>query len=189
MNYWNGDRTPAELAQVEERLRDERTTASQHELDRIKIRAKRQAAPAAPQMMMKGNWMKSRVALTLMIVTGLMMSTTGATLAVQGSSGNGNAATNQYNSVTPGPDSESPGQPESGDQGEGQTQGANEEDSAPQAPAAGSVAPSSEQAEVASDSGGSSLPFTGFFAIPLLIGGVALLSTGTVMRWRTRSKQ
>ncbi|HYP48310.1 MAG TPA: hypothetical protein VEQ61_06695 [Thermoleophilaceae bacterium] len=187
MNNWNGDRTPADLAQVEQRLREERVTATELELDSIKLRARRQGAQAAPQMMMKGNWMKSRLALTLMIVTGLMMSTTGATLAVQGSSGNGNAATNQYNSVTPGPKDDYKGQDDSGDQGEGQTLGANEDDSAP-APAAGSVSPSTEQAEVADDNGGNSLPFTGFFAIPLLIGGVALLSTGTVMRLRTRSK-
>jgi hypothetical protein len=186
MNHWNGDRTPADLARVEERLRNERETATPIELDSLKLRAERQGAQAAPQMMMKGNWMKSRLALTLMIVTGLMMSTTGATLAVQGSSGNGNAATNQYNSVTP-PAPE--GEEDSGDKGEGETLGANEDDSAP-APSSdqGGAAPSSEQVEVANDSGGNSLPFTGFFAIPLLIGGVALLSTGTVMRLRTRSK-
>ena len=33
--------------------------------------------------------------------------------------------------------------------------------------------------------GGEQLPFTGFAAIPILLGGVALLTTGLVMRRRT----
>ena len=45
--------------------------------------------------------MKSRLALTLMIVAGLMLSTTGAGLAISGNSGSGNAATNQYQQVEP----------------------------------------------------------------------------------------
>ena len=60
------------------------------------------------------------------------------------------------------------------DPGEG-TQGVAE---SPQAGAA-------EQAAVVSDDGGS-LPFTGFFTIPLIIGGVALLTSGAVLRRRTR---
>ncbi len=40
--------------------------------------------------------MKSRLALTLLLVAGFMLSTTGATLAISGSSGHGSAATNQY---------------------------------------------------------------------------------------------
>ena len=35
--------------------------------------------------------------------------------------------------------------------------------------------------------GGDELPFTGFLAIPVLIGGVALLSGGLVLRHRTRA--
>ncbi|HEV2774411.1 MAG TPA: hypothetical protein VGV90_02360, partial [Solirubrobacteraceae bacterium] len=33
--------------------------------------------------------------------------------------------------------------------------------------------------------GGSDLPFTGFAAIPMLLGGIALLATGLVVRRRT----
>ena len=35
--------------------------------------------------------------------------------------------------------------------------------------------------------GGNELPFTGFAAIPILLGGVALLSVGLVLRRRTRT--
>ena len=34
---------------------------------------------------------------------------------------------------------------------------------------------------------GNELPFTGFAAIPILLGGVALLSMGLVLRRRTRT--
>jgi hypothetical protein len=39
---------------------------------------------------------------------------------------------------------------------------------------------------VAAQGGSGSLPFTGFVAIPLLVGGVALAGTGAVLRRRTR---
>lgn len=111
--------------------------------------------------------MKSRLALMLMIVAGLTMSTTGATLAITGSSGSGSAAVNQYDTVAP--------QQDEGDQPEAGTLGT--EDSGDN----GDTAPVAEQVEVAGDDGGS-LPFTGFVAIPLLIGGIALVSAGAVLR-------
>ena len=40
------------------------------------------------------------------------------------------------------------------------------------------------QVETGADS---ELPFTGFLALPVLLGGVALLSAGLVLRRRTRS--
>ncbi|MDP9135700.1 MAG: hypothetical protein M3N56_12855 [Actinomycetota bacterium] len=113
--------------------------------------------------------MKSRLALMLMIVAGLTMSTTGATLAITGSSGSGSAAVNQYDTVAP--------QQDDGDQPEAGTLGT--EDSGDDGD--GDTAPVAEQVEVAGDDGGS-LPFTGFVAIPLLLGGVALVSVGAVLR-------
>ena len=114
--------------------------------------------------------MKSRLALMLMIVAGLMMSTTGATLAITGSSGSGSAAVNQYDTVAP--------QQDDGDQPEAGTLGT--EDSGDDGED-GDTAPVAEQVEVAGDDG-DSLPFTGFVAIPLLLGGVALVSVGAVLR-------
>jgi hypothetical protein len=163
MDYSNGDRTAADLAPIEERLRADRVTASPIELDELKLRAMRQAAPATPKLR-KGMWMKSRLALTLMVMLGLMMSTTGAGLAISGSSDNGSAAKAQY-----------------GDEG-GQT-----EDKVVGTQQGGEPAETQpiEQVAVASDNSGT-LPFTGFFTIPLIVGGVVLLSGGAVLRWRAR---
>lgn len=139
------------------------------ELDRTKLRARHQAqrSGAGFYTRKKGSLMKSRLALTLMIVAGLMMSTTGATLAITGSSGSGSAAENQYGSVAP--------QQDEGDQPEAGTLGTDTSGDD------GDTAPVAEQVEVAGDDSGS-LPFTGFLAIPLLLGGVALVSAGAVLR-------
>jgi hypothetical protein len=171
MDYPNGERSPADLASTEERLRAGRVMATAVELDALKLRAKRQAAPAAPRFR-KGMWMKSRLALTLMIVLGLMMSTTGAGLAISGSSDSGSAAKAQY-----GKDDD--------DNGKDNLAGAIQDgnggggvDTAPQA--------TQQVAATTTDDGGGSLPFTGFFTIPLIVGGVALLSGGALLRWRAR---
>jgi hypothetical protein len=131
--------------------------------------------------------MKSRLALLLMIVAGFMLSTTGATLAISGSSGSGSAATNEYPDyrVPPGEDrgvsgGETLAGAEQGAQGEapGDRGGGGEGEQ----PAAAQEA---AQAEAAA--GDETLPFTGFLAIPLLIGGVALMGTGAVLRWKARN--
>jgi hypothetical protein len=174
MDYSNGEHDPAELTPVEERLRAERVTATPVELDALKLRAMRQAAPAAPRFR-KGVWMKSRLALTLMIVLGLMMSTTGAGLAISGSSDRGSAAEGQYGGG--GEKGENPNDNLAGTvQGGGQG-GSDTADSQPV-----------EQVAVATDDNGS-LPFTGFVAIPLIVGGVALLSGGAILRWRARDER
>ena len=178
------DRTPADLVRIAERLREERPVATPLELDRIKLRARRQAQRSGPSFYarQKGTLMKSRLALTLMIALGLTMGTTGATLAITGSSGSGSAAEGQYDRVLPNEDND-----QSNDQGNdegndaaptGDTLGDTGEGTSP----AVQTSPA-EQVEVASsgDDGGS-LPFTGFVAIPLLIGGVALIGTGAVLR-------
>jgi hypothetical protein len=175
MDYSNGELDPAELTPIEERLRAERVTATPVELDALKLRAMRQAAPAAPRFR-KGVWMKSRLALTLMIVLGLMMSTTGAGLAISGSSDRGSAAQGQYGGE------EDNGGPE--DNLAGTVQGGS--DNAGSQPTADSQP--TEQVAVATDDGGS-LPFTGFVTIPLIVGGVALLSGGALLRWRARDER
>jgi hypothetical protein len=169
----NRDRIPAELASVAERLRAEREIPGALELDQMKGRAKRQAASAATShQRQKGNPLKSRVVLTLAIVLGLMMSTTGAGLAISGSSGQGNAAEAQYEEKDDGQLGEEQGAVQ------GQEQGGGGDDAQP-----------TEQAAVVSqpgDDSGSSLPFTGFFTIPLMVGGVALLTGGALLRWKSR---
>src|ERR1700753_524804 len=98
MDHSNRNRTPAELEAIENALRAERHQASPLELDAIKLQAIRQAQRSRPSLTpsTKGTFMKSRLALTLLLVAGFMFSTTGATLAISGSSGSGSAASNQY---------------------------------------------------------------------------------------------
>lgn len=137
--------------------------------------------------------LKSRVALTALIVLGALMSGTGATLAVTGSSGSGSAEQQQYttptttttptpppndtppsNDTSDGGPTLAPQQEVAGDESEG---GSSTDDSEP-----------AEQVEVASD-GEDSLPFTGFLAIPLLFGGVAMIAVGGVLRHRSRDSK
>lgn len=166
---------------IEARLRRERATASSLELDELKQRAMRQAAHTNG---IRGNLMKSRFALVAMIVAGLMLSTTGATLAVTGSSGSGSAADNNYYYTPP------PKDDRNGTSG-GQTLAGQEEGNG-DAPAdtggGGGEEPAAAQeaAQEEASGGDDTLPFTGFLAIPLLIGGVALMGTGAVLRWKAR---
>jgi hypothetical protein len=163
MEYSNHDLTPADLRRIEDRLTDGRTVASPLELDELKQRAMSQAAQRRGTP--RGAWMKSRLALTLVIVLGAMMSGTGAGLAVSGSSGSGNAAETQY-------------EEQETDEG---NRVAGDEEASPQ-PIAGDV--EGEQVAAAGDSG--SLPFTGFVAIPLMVGGVALIGGGAFLRRSAR---
>ena len=137
-------------------LRENRPEAGELELDRIKQQVRRRAA--RPE---RRQDMKSRLAILLMLVLGMMLSTTGAGIAVQDLTSD-DASVAQY-----GPDEVTPptvlGEEESGSD----------------------VQPTRQVA--AGSDGGDELPFTGFLAIPVLLGGVALLSGGMVLRHRTRA--
>src|ERR1700742_2486847 len=87
----NRNRIPAELQDIEETLRANRHEASPLELDRIKLQAIRQAAQGRPSFVarQKGALMKSRLAMMLVIAAGFLVSTTGAGLAISGSSSSG----------------------------------------------------------------------------------------------------
>lgn len=179
MHRSNRDRIPARLERVVARLRRERATTTPLELDRIKLQAMRQAERPRPSFYarQKGMLMKSRLALMALVATGLMLSTTGATLAITGSSGSGNAAQSQYQNVAPvtGEGGEPSPTTEEGGEPQGKTLGGN--GSGPEVQAA-----ATEQVAATGDSG--SLPFTGYLAIPLLVVGVGLLSLGMVLRWK-----
>src|ERR1700729_3294545 len=94
----NRNRIPAELHDIEETLRANRPETSPLELDRIKLQAIRQAAQGRPSFVarQKGAFMKSRLAMMLVIAAGFLLSTTGAGLAISGSSSSGSAAGTQY---------------------------------------------------------------------------------------------
>jgi hypothetical protein len=225
MDHSNRNRTPAELQEIEDALRAERHQASPLELDRIKLQAIRQAErPRTSLYGKKGSFMKSRLALTLVLAAGFMLSTTGATLAISGSSGSGSAASNQY--VPPGSGNEgvhkhhhpeqgvkganehggkctegenggggNGGNSGGGAGGNGGNSGANggggngcnepaNTDTLEPSPEVEVAPATAEQAAVVSS--GSSLPFTGFVAIPLLIIGLALIVGGAVLGIKAR---
>jgi hypothetical protein len=214
----NRNRIPAELEDIEDTLRANRHEASPLELDRIKLQAIRQAAQGRPSFVarQKGAFMKSRLAMMLVIAAGFMLSTTGAGLAISGSSSSGSAAGSQY---TPAGVEEHGGQkPEgqgvkgaatkggnecaengangngangnagnSGANGNGSNCNHSEPAAAETAPAEVEVAPvPAEQQAVVSN--GSSLPFTGFVAIPLLIIGVLMVVGGALLRLKSRKE-
>jgi hypothetical protein len=156
--------------------------------------------------------MKSRLAILGMLVTGILFSTAGAGLAVSGMNGaNTNAAISQYVTVTPTPTpclqtqgGVSPAEENGGSGGNDdcaqQPQGGvlpAEAENAPKpkpaggfaggtAPATESVAGTQPVRQQAAAVETSQLPFTGFAAIPVLIGGLALLTGGLILRRRTR---
>jgi hypothetical protein len=122
--------------------------------------------------------MKSRLVVLSMLVLGMLLSTTGAGLAVSGLSGD-NASISQYAKPTPGGGGGVLGDQDSGVGGDEAPSGGDESPSGGEEGAG--VQPSRQVEAGANDT---NLPFTGFAAIPVLIGGIALLSAGLVLRRR-----
>jgi hypothetical protein len=186
-----------DLESVVHHLRASRPELSGLELDHVKQRVRARVASPRSQSR-RTQLMKSRLTILAMLALGMGLSTTGAGLAVSGLSSDNNAAQHQYgkaqppgptsittpgptSGTTPGPTSgaaPAPG-PTSGTLGE-EDQGATlpEQDAeAPTQPTRQVEAGAQEQAQ-----GGEELPFTGLAAIPILVGGVALLAGGLVLR-------
>lgn len=169
---FNDDELGSELQPIADRLRAERPTLSAMELDGVKQRAR--AASTRPTTTKRG-FMRSRLAILLMLVLGLTFSTTGAGLAISGfADGGGQAAATQYDDGDDGggvlPDSDD------GDNGGGGGVTPDSDDQADVQPA--------RQFESAGTGG--SLPFTGFAAIPVLLLGLGLLSAGLIVRRTSR---
>ncbi len=168
--------------------------------------------------------MKSRLAIMAMLVAGLLMSGTGAGLAVTGVSGSGDASVAQYGQELPCDrnkdgivdgnedlNGDAPGCDEfgvlpGGDQGDNDCDANGDGVISPsEAAAKGCGAPMGDDDEGGNgptdtptvreeaaqptrqtEAGGDDeLPFTGFAAVPILIGGIALLAGGLVLRRRT----
>jgi hypothetical protein len=166
---FNDDELGSELQPIADRLRAERPTLSALELDDVKQRVR--AAATRPTTTKRG-FMRSRLAILLMLVLGLTFSTTGAGLAISGfADGGGQAAATQYDDGDDGggvlPDSDEDG-------GGGVTPDTDDE---------ADVQPA-RQFEAAGTGG--SLPFTGFAAIPVLLLGLGLLSAGLIVRRTSR---
>jgi hypothetical protein len=177
-----------EFDDVIRRLEDGRPQASARELDEIKQRVRRRAANPSR----KGNQsMKSRFAILAMLVTGMLFSTAGAGLAVTGLQSGDDASVAQY--ATPTPEggvlpAEEQSEPKPKPTEEEGVSPAEEETAPAAESGSGGVAGVTEDLQPArqAETGTSQLPFTGFAAIPVLIGGLALLSAGLVLRRRTR---
>ena len=153
-------------------LRENRPEATALELDQIKQRVRRGSARPSR----RNQDMKSRLAILLTLVLGLGLSTTGAGLAVQGFT-NDDASVAQY-----GPDEGDVAGDEDTVGGGGGGGVAGEED---EGGTAGEQAEALQTTRQVESSGEGELPFTGFLAIPVLLGGVALLSAGVVLRRRS----
>jgi len=138
-------------------LRENRPEATELELDQIKQRVRRRTAQRPSR---RRQAMKSRLAILSMLALGMIFSTTGAGLAVQGLTQD-DAGVAQY-----GPDEEQTPDEVIGD-------------------ATGDADAVQPARQVAAESSGDELPFTGFLAVPVLIGGIALLSGGLVLRRQT----
>jgi hypothetical protein len=141
---------------------------------------------------------RSRAAIVALLATGGLMTTGGAAVGVSALSTELSAKAAQY-----GPQAQSAGTlggsgvagasatsnptatPGGATEGSGGIAGAESSGVAGASQTAGDVAAATAQAPRQLEaSGGSDLPFTGFAAIPMLLGGIALLAAGLVMRRR-----
>jgi hypothetical protein len=168
--------SPHELEDVAARLRAERPRLTGLELDEMRQRVRARSTVSLPnnrrQMIMK-----SRMVVTMMLVLGMVFSTAGAGLAVSGLTGSGNAGDRVYEQD----------QTLQGTLGEVQTvqPSTPETPDEPTPPAPAPRATAQVPQQVAAAESGDELPFTGFTAIPVLIGGIALLGGGLALRRKT----
>jgi hypothetical protein len=171
MTHHDNHLRDAEFGPVINRLRAERPTASALELDEIRQRVRHRVARSARRSG-RTEFMRSRLAIIGMLVLGMVLSTGGAGMAISGFTGDNDAAVSQYGRVAP----------EDDVLGEDDEGGPVKTESRTQPR---EVQPERQVELGVQDSGDEQLPFTGFAAIPILIGGVALLSTGLVLRRRS----
>jgi hypothetical protein len=161
----NYDDLAPELHELARQLDDERPELAQMRLDELKLGILRRAG-RRPSAYPKGKFMRSRLALTSILVLGLTFTGAGGTVAVTGLAGDGNAGTAQYGGV----------------QGQNDGGGNDEVGAVLGNVDSGSTTGGATDAQQVAETGDDSLPFTGFAAIPLLVGGVALLGTGAALR-------
>jgi len=186
-----------DLQRVIDQLHAHRPEATALELDAVKQRVRARASHPARRRTRRAQLMKSRLVILTMLVFGMLLSTAGAGLAVSGLSGNASSSTAQYPSPTPTGTVNSQSTPNGGgvlgaqDTGSGQNVSPEDTGGGGTSPSGGGgTSPSngtqpSRQVEAgAATQTGSSLPFTGFAAIPILFGGLVLLGGGLVLRSR-----
>lgn len=168
-----------DLQPVIDMLRANRPEATALELDAVKQRVR--ARTANGRRARSANLMKSRLAILSMLVVGMLASTTGVGLAIDGLGGR-DASVAQYG------DNDNGG-PKGGVLGESRhhdkpANGTKNDNGGGGSPSGGNTLQPARQVETGA-TGGGQLPFTGYLAIPVLIGGVALLSAGLILRRRS----
>jgi hypothetical protein len=180
----NYDDLQPDLQPVIDQLRANRPEATALELDAIKQRVRaRSSQPARRRTTRRAQLMKSRLVILSMLVLGMLLSTAGAGLAVSGLAAQNNASTAQYGTPTPTPPG---GGNVLGDEDSGSNVSPQENSGGGNRPGgSGNAVQPARQVEAGATTNTSGLPFTGFAAVPVLLGGIALLSAGLVLRRRT----
>jgi hypothetical protein len=176
----NYDDLQPDLQPVIDQLRANRPEATALQLDAIKQQVRARSSQPARRRTRRAQLMKSRMVILTMLVFGMLLSTAGAGLAITGVTGN--ASKTQY---TPTVTTPPPSNDVLGDQDSGSGTQPSAEASPDNSP--GATQPS-RQVEAGTTTS-NNLPFTGFAAVPILLGGIALLSAGLVLRRRTGSER
>jgi hypothetical protein len=164
-----------DLQPVVDMLRANRPEATALELDTVKRRVRARAATG--RRARSATFMKSRLAIIGMLVAGMLASTTGVGLAIDGLGGR-DASVAQYGQ-------NNGGKPNGGVLGENENNGGGSNNGGGNnttTPNTTTTLQPSRQVEAGASGG--TLPFTGYLAIPVLVGGVALLGTGLILRRR-----
>lgn len=180
MNHSREPDVPHELADVAARLRAERPELTPLELDALQRRTITRLDRSRHPLRRYHAIMKSRLAVTSVLACGLLFSTTGAGLAITGSSSNASIA--QYgesypNGVVGGVvNTNTPSHRSTPSRGT----------TTPSEPSNAQSSPAQPIRQVEATGSGSSLPFTGLAAIPILVGGLVLLALGLALRRSSR---
>jgi hypothetical protein len=157
------DTLPPELMDMGERLRSERPQATPFELDRIHARARAQVTRRPrPASGLKGVLVKSRLAITMMLVCGLLVSGTGGALALSGGSSSGSASQAEYCPTG----STDPSCSDIHDKIQTHDK--------------------FDPKQQTTDNG--NLPFTGYAAVPVVLVGLGLLGFGVFLRRENRRR-
>jgi hypothetical protein len=176
----NSEDLQPDLQPVVAQLRAHRPEATALELDAMKQRVRTRVSQPARRRTRRAELMKSRLVILTMLVLGMLLSTAGAGLAVSGQTGN-DASIAQYGAGA------APNSPSAAPKSAGGVLGAEDTEAAP--PAGSNAVQPGRQVEAGANAESGQLPFTGFAAIPILLGGIVLLSAGLVLRRRTGAER
>jgi hypothetical protein len=186
----NSPDLPPELLDAARALEQHRPQLNEPQLARVRRRATGQTPTLNTR---PGGFMRTRLAITAMLATGVLMSGGGAALGVSALSTDLTASSAQYGTATQNANAGAGGQNANAADNNG-VLGASDEGTSGNAGANGNGNGNGEQATAAaqaprqiSASQAKRLPFTGYAAIPLLLIGLALLIAGLVLRRGTRS--